>query len=101
MINKITLGPLNGYEISVDKARMQIISDFGCNINFLTLDNKEVLDTNTKVDDLINDVLCKSDLLAPFPNRISAGQYAFENVTYQLEHLHFSIKKNNNLLAKY
>lgn len=84
-IKKIEVGSLKGCTLSYKSASVQIISDLGCNVNKLILKGQDVIDGNTTYEDLVSQTLCKSSLLAPFPNRINKGKYIFEGKTYQLE----------------
>lgn len=83
-IEKISIGRLNGYRMYFNSSSAQIISDLGCNVNSLILDDQDIIDGNTNEKKLSANYLSKSSLLIPFPNRIEKGKYAFEGKTYQL-----------------
>ena len=68
----------DNFNLSYKNSSLSLIPSLGCNITSLILDGQSVLDTNTDPKLLLEDFLCKSDFLAPFPNRISDGKYEFQ-----------------------
>lgn len=68
----------------LNKSSAQIISDLGCNVNSLILNNQNIIDGNTNEEKLASNYLAKSALLTPFPNRINKGRYVFKGKEYQL-----------------
>ena len=75
---------IDSHMIKFRNSLVQIVPSYGCNITSLTLDRQSILDANTDPEKLASDYLCKSDFLAPFPNRVSDGKYTFQGKTYQL-----------------
>ena len=75
----------DNFNLSYKNSSLSLIPSLGCNITSLILDGQSVLDTNTDPKLLLEDFLCKSDFLAPFPNRISDGKYEFKGKTHQLK----------------
>lgn len=87
-IREININELNGYCVNFQDSQMQIISDFGCNLNKLILAGQDIIDGNLDYESLKKNDLAKSSFLIPFPNRICDGKYTFEGKTYQLEKNH-------------
>lgn len=83
-IEKLSIGGINGYKIYFKSSSVQVISDLGCNVNSLILNNQDIIDGNTDKETLSSNYLAKSALLIPFPNRIDKGKYIFKGKEYKL-----------------
>jgi len=83
-VKKISIRDIGGYRVTLGDSVMQIISDFGCNLNQLILSGQDIIDGNQDYESLIENKLAKSALLIPFPNRVCNGKYEFEGKVYQL-----------------
>lgn len=83
-LEKMSIGRFNGYRIRLNKSSAQIISDIGCNVNSLILNNQDIIDGNTDKETLSSNYFAKSALLIPFPNRVDKGKYNFEGRNYHL-----------------
>lgn len=83
-IEKISTGRFSGYRMRLHRSSVQIISDIGCNVNSLILNNQDIIDGNIDEKKLSSNYFAKSALLIPFPNRVNKGTYNFEGKDYRL-----------------
>ena len=85
MLEKFQIGSIGGYTLLHGSSKVQILNEYGCTISHLTLNGRKVLDTNTQYEDVAKQTLNKNIFLLPFPNRVAAGKYTFENTAHELE----------------